>query len=92
MLAGPARAAEVDPYLPDDTEVLVTVNVRQVLDSPLVKKSTLEKLREALKDIDMAEDVLKDLGFDPFKDLDRVTAFIRAVRGNDRSGRMPPIA
>src|SRR5438128_1012730 len=39
----PARAAEVDKLLPNDTEILVTINVRQILDSPLVKKYALDK-------------------------------------------------
>jgi hypothetical protein len=74
-LAGaPARAGEVDRYLPDDTEIVVNVNVRQILDSPLVKKHALEKLRELVKGMDQVDDILKDLGFDPFTDLDRVVA------------------
>ncbi len=73
-LAAPARAGDVDRYLPEDTEVVVAVNVRQLLDSPLVQKHALTLAREALRSVDMVEDVLKDLGFDPFKDLDRLVA------------------
>jgi hypothetical protein len=73
LSAAPARAGLLDPYLPDDSEVVVTVNVRQLLDAPLVKKHALKKLQDLLKDFDQAESVLKDLGFDPFKDLERVT-------------------
>jgi hypothetical protein len=73
LSAAPARAGLLGPYLPDDSEVVLTVNVRQILDSPVVKKHGLQKAREALKDFDQAEAVLKDLGFDPFKDLERVT-------------------
>jgi hypothetical protein len=64
----------VDRYLPDDTEIVVNVNVRQILDSPLVKKHALEKLRDLVKGLDQVDDVLKDLGLDPFTDLDRVIA------------------
>jgi len=71
-LAGPAQAGEVDRYLPDDTEVVVTLNVRQVLDSNLVKKFGLDQLREAIKANDEVNAVLKDLGFDPLKDVERV--------------------
>ncbi len=73
LSATPARAGLLGPYLPDDSEVVLTVNVRQILDSPLVKKYGLQKARDALKDFDQVEAVLKDLGFDPFKDLERVT-------------------
>ncbi len=83
-LAAPARGAELEKYLPDDTEVVVNVNVRQLLDSPLVKKHALELAREALKSVDMAEDVLRDLGFDPFKDLDRVVAASPGGTDKDR--------
>ncbi len=66
------RAAELDPYLPEDTESVLNINVRQFLDSELVKKNLLELAQEALRGNDQVQDVLNDLGFDPFKDLDRI--------------------
>jgi hypothetical protein len=66
------RAAEPDLFLPPDTESYLSVNVRQILDSPLIKKNALGHLREALKGTDEVNEVLKDLGFDPFRDLDRI--------------------
>jgi hypothetical protein len=74
LAAAPARAGEVDKYLPEDTEVLVSVNVRQIVDSDLFKKYGLEQAREALKEQEEVRDALKELGFDPFTDLDRVLA------------------
>ena len=35
LLAAPARAGEIDRYLPDDSEVVVCVNVHQIVRSPL---------------------------------------------------------
>ena len=70
--AGAVQAADLDPYLPADTEFYLSVNVRQMLDSPLIKKTALAPLRDALANFDELNDILKDLGFDPFKDLDRV--------------------
>jgi hypothetical protein len=70
--AGQARAGEVDRYLPADSQIVINVNVRQLLDSELVKKHALDALRDALKSAEAAEEVLKDLGFDPFRDLDRL--------------------
>jgi hypothetical protein len=72
FLAPPACAGEIDRYLPEDTEIFVSVNVRQVVSSDLFKKYGLDDLRDALKNIDRVEDILKDLGFDPFRDLERV--------------------
>ena len=38
LLASPVRAADIDRYLPADTEVVSIVNVRQILSSALVKQ------------------------------------------------------
>lgn len=71
-LATAARAGELSWYLPADSEIVVNINVRQALDSPLIKKQALEMAREALDKNEMVKEVLADLGFDPLKDLDRV--------------------
>jgi hypothetical protein len=73
LLTAPVRAADVEKLLPNDTEVVFSINVRQILDSPLVKKLPLDQAKEALKAQDDAQQVLKDLGFDPFTDLDSIT-------------------
>src|SRR5579884_3882551 len=80
--AVPGRASELDAYLPEDSESVLNVNVRQILDSPLIKKHVLEHAQEALRGEDQVQDILKDLGFDPFKDLDRV--IIAAPGGTDK--------
>src|SRR6266446_1191924 len=69
----PIRAAEVDKYLPTETEFVSHVNVKQLLDSAIVKKHAVDKLRDLLKGQDQASAVLEALGFDPFKDLASVT-------------------
>ncbi len=66
------RAADLDPYLPEDTESILNINVRQLLDSELFKKHLLDVAQEALRGNDQLQDILNDLGFDPFKDLERV--------------------
>ena len=66
------RAADLDPYLPEDTESVLNVNFKQILASDLIKKQVLEMAQEALRGNDQIQEVLKDLGFDPFKDLDRL--------------------
>lgn len=68
IVAGPARAADVSKYLPDGTLLVVSLNLKQLMDAPLVK--TDEK---AFKN-GMAEltKVLQGFGVDPNKDLTRV--------------------
>jgi hypothetical protein len=74
LMAGPATAAEVDKYLPADTEVLVTINIRQILGSALIKKIGVDHLREGLKQQEEVSAILKELGLDPFKDIDKILA------------------
>jgi hypothetical protein len=85
LLAAPmCRADDLDPYLPEDTESVLNINVRQLLDSELVKKHLLEVAQEALRGNDQVQDVLKDLGFDPFKDLDRIVVAAPVTTEKDR--------
>jgi len=73
LLAAPvARAAEVDRLLPADSEAVVVINFRQALDSEIVKKYALGQLKDVLAGGD-AQKVLKELGIDPLKDVDRVS-------------------
>src|SRR3954451_4338323 len=75
-VAAPLRAAETktDKYLPSDSQFVVAVNVHQLLESPLVKKYGLEKLKEGLQK-DEAKEFMKRTGLDPMKD---VTSFVLA--------------
>jgi hypothetical protein len=81
----PAQAAEVDKFLPDHTEAVVTVNVKQLLHGGLMKKFGLEPLQQALNDCDECKKLLKSLGIDPLTDLDRVTT-AAAVNGDKPFG------
>lgn len=76
VLAGPGalRAADLDPFIPADTESYVSVNIRQIIESELFKKQLIAPAKQALQDIggDTLKSTLKDLGVDPFKDVDRL--------------------
>jgi hypothetical protein len=82
LLAAPARAADVDRFVPDDSEIVVSVNVKGLLDSPVVKNNVLPQIKAILEDQDV-QDVLKDLNFDPLKDLHSVLV---AMPGGDNNG------
>lgn len=73
-------AADIDPYLPNDTEAVVTINVRQILDAPIVKKEALDALKKALEERGGALKHLKDLDLDPKKDID---SLVLANSGGD---------
>jgi hypothetical protein len=85
LLAVPARAAEVDKLLPNDTETLLTINVKQIMDAPLVQKLAIDELKKALKNMDEAQKILDDLGFDPFKDLESITVAISSGSDTDKN-------
>jgi len=76
-----ARAAEPDKLLPEDAEGVISINIKQLIDSEIAKKYALEQLKQALQGND-AQKLLRDLGLDPFKDLERV---IIAGSGKDQS-------
>ncbi len=80
----PTRAAEVDKYLPDDTEIVVAFNVKQLLGAELFRKHALDKARDALKQFAEVDDILKELGFDPFRDLDQIIAASPTGAESDR--------
>jgi hypothetical protein len=71
-IALPARAAEFDKYLLDDTDGVMSVNVKQVLASPLFTKKYQKQVEELLK-MGAAQELLKDSGLDPLKDVERLT-------------------
>jgi hypothetical protein len=80
VLALPARAAEAEKYLPDNTDGVVTINVRTLMDSALVGK-VLEQIKPALKADSGAQKILDAIGIDPFKDVELVQ--IGAPGGGD---------
>src|SRR5579859_6273439 len=79
----PAWTASRDPYLPDGTEVVVTLNIRKLLDSPQVQPE-LAKIREQIKNAPDAQKELDALGFDPLTDLDSITAAGVPSRGAEQ--------
>lgn len=74
-VAASARAAEVEPLLPKETEQVVHANFKQMLDSDIVKKYAMGQLKQALQGDDV-KGMLEALGLDPLKDIEQATAGI----------------
>jgi hypothetical protein len=79
LVAAATPAGAIDPtLLPPDTELALTINVRQLLESELAKSNpeTVRQLRTMaeshLADAD-AQRYLEKIDFDPLRDLDRIT-------------------
>jgi hypothetical protein len=72
-IAANASAAAVDKYVFDEAQVVVTFNVKQMLEAPIIGNN-IEKLRDYLKNMAEVSAHFEAIGFDPFKDLDSVIA------------------
>jgi hypothetical protein len=71
--ASTARAAaEPDPLTPSDAEVMVQINVRWLLQTPLMKKHALDPLQLLLQRDEEVRQLLRTAGLDPLKDVDTI--------------------
>jgi hypothetical protein len=66
-------AAVPDRLTPSDAELVVQVNVRQMLQTPLAKKHALDPLKSLLKRSTETTRLLRAAGLDPFKDIDTIS-------------------
>lgn len=82
-----ARAAEPDKLLPEDSEFVLSVNLKQIVESEIIKKYALEQLKQALQGAD-ARKFLTDLGLDPMKDVERIVAGGSGKDQTDTKGLM----
>lgn len=71
-VAATARAADVEPLLPKETEQVVHMNFKQMLDSDIVKKYAMGQIKQAMQGEDVKA-ILDSLGLDPLKDLEKAT-------------------
>jgi hypothetical protein len=86
LSSAPVRAAdavEVDKFVPPDTEIFVRVNLRQAFDSKLAKPG-IDQLRDLIKQFEELNEAFRELGFDPFTDLDSLTVAAPNSNESDR--------
>jgi hypothetical protein len=72
--AAPARAAEFEKFIGKDTDVLMSVDVKGLLESSAAKKLLIPNIEKGLKADAEAQRLLAALGLDPLKDVTRFTA------------------
>src|SRR5579871_3458262 len=78
-----AMAADVEPRLPADAEIVVSVNVTQIFGSPLGAKYLRTTLDEALKHNPEAQSVLTYIGLDPLRDIGRFTLAMTSAKNKE---------
>jgi len=71
MAAPAARAVEPDKLLPADSDTVTYVNVKQLVESDVIKKYALEQIKQALAGQE-AKKLLEQMGLDPLKDIEKV--------------------
>lgn len=67
------RADDAEKLFPKDTGIVAQFNIRQILDSALVKKYLGEEIKNRLKNDAETANTLKALNLDPLKDIERIT-------------------
>lgn len=73
VLVPPLSAAPApDPLTPADAEVIVTLNVRQMLRTPVMHKHALDPLKLLLQRNEEVRQLLTAAGLDPLKDVDTI--------------------
>jgi len=72
VVANPVRAVEADAMTPAQAEFVLSVNLKQILDSGLYKKHAADLLNLALQSPEVKK-IIGATGIDPMRDLDTVT-------------------
>jgi len=68
-----SQAAEIDKYLPGDTQIVLHANIRQILESDLGKQYLLPQLEASIQGNAEAKQILSALGFDSLKGITSLT-------------------
>jgi hypothetical protein len=80
--SGSARAAEPDKLLQSDADTVTFVNVKQLVESDVVKKYAIEQIKQALAGQE-AKKILEEMGLDPLKDIEKVWVGSSGKDAND---------
>ena len=72
-LAVPIQAADPIPFLPAETDAVLTIDARKVAGSELGKKVGTDLIRELVEAYKPAAAALRATGLDPMKDFDVIT-------------------
>src|SRR5262249_51588519 len=72
-LVGSAHTAEGDRYLPEETEKVVVINIKQMMGSPIIKKNLLSKIEDAIKENKDLKALQQATGLDLLKDVHAIT-------------------
>lgn len=81
-----AQAAEVDPLVPKDAVMVMTVNIDRLIQAEAVKKHALGRIKDAIKTNTEATQILSQLSLDWEKDLKTLTVALSGELKNVGGG------
>ena len=74
-----AKLALVQKYLPDDARFVVVVDLKQVLEHPIIKSRYVPKVKQALESDDRVNTFLSLFGLNPLRDISTVVVSSRSM-------------
>jgi hypothetical protein len=77
-----ARGADVDRFVPAEATALASVNVRKLLDAPLVRRHALEAIRASLQENAPLQRLLTAAGTDPLRDVSGVVVAVGGTKAD----------
>jgi hypothetical protein len=83
VMAHGAVAADLESGLPKDTDLVISLNVRQILESPVIKAHASDLIRTTLSSNKEVDEAIKALGLDPLADFNRVSVGINLDNFNN---------
>ena len=76
-----AAEPDVAKYFPAKTDAIISINIKNMLESDIVKKYALDQLKTVLKSNEEAAKAIEALGIDPLKDLDAAYVAVSGEQG-----------
>jgi hypothetical protein len=77
--AWPARAVEIDKFIPPNTEAVIIINLRELLNSAVIRNYGHDKVRGELESNEDAKRFFRAAGFDPLRAVHQVVIAYSAV-------------
>lgn len=82
LAASVGRCVDPIPFLPADTDVVITIQAKQIAESELLKNTGADLFKILLKSSKQVSDAVEASGVDVFKDFDRVVIGLNAEKTN----------
>lgn len=73
LLAGTARAEDPAKFMPDKTDMVVSINIKQMMNSEIFTKYLKDMVKQGIEDNAELKQFFTATGLDPYKDVERIS-------------------